>query len=240
MLDRALSHEPGAKRLATVLVVEDEPAVSGFIKKALSEAGMGVEVAHDVDSAEQIWRSIDPDLVLLDLMLPDGNGLDLLRGMRESGHDHPVIVLSARSEVADRVKGLDLGADDYLVKPFNIDELLARIRARVRRDRSGSTVIKCADLVLDLRLRRASRAGRHLFLSTTEFDLLQFLALNLGKVVTKQEILSHVWDDPVRHPNLVEVYINYLRTKLERGGSSRIIHTARGQGYVLDEQPPDR
>ena len=239
MLNRA-SANPSRLPQPIVLVVEDEAAVSSFIERSLAESGLRSEIASSIASAETAWRREDPDLVLLDLMLPDGNGLDLLRRMREEGQNHPVIVLSARAEVSDRVIGLDLGADDYLTKPFNIDELHARIRARIRRDRTGVSVIRCGDLVLDTRFRRASRGGRNLFLSTTEFDLLQFLAANIGKPITKQEILAHVWDDPVRHPNLVEVYVNYLRTKLERGGRPRLIHTARGAGYVLDEKPHDR
>ena len=174
---------------------------------------------HTLADAKSAWEKDQTDLVLLDLMLP--------------------IVLSAKSGLSDRISGLDYGADDYLPKPFSVEELLARVRAQLRRGQgSGPTVVKCGDLEVDLFSRRALLAGRLLFLSTTEFRLLELLANHVGHPVSKQQLLEYVWDDPDRDANVVEVYVNYLRNKLERGGAVRLIHTVRGKGYVLQTDPP--
>ncbi|HWD38721.1 MAG TPA: response regulator transcription factor [Fimbriimonas sp.] len=224
---------------ARILVVEDELSVSNFLEQALRESGLQALVAHTVKAAAALWEAEKPDLVLLDLMLPDGDGLELLRERREAGSHTPVIVLSARSGLADRVTGLDLGADDYLPKPFSLEELLARVRAQLRRvQEAPTTSLRCGDLEIDLLSRRAMLNGRLLFLSTTEFRLLELLATNMGQPVSKSQMLEHVWDDPDRDPNVVEVYVNYLRNKLERGGAPRLIHTVRGRGYVLQAETP--
>lgn len=224
---------------ATILVVEDERSVSRFLEQAIAENGLTAVLAQNLASARTEWSDRDVDLVLLDLMLPDGDGIDLLREMRSKGVRTPVIVLSAKSELEDRVTGLDEGADDYLPKPFSVEELLARIRAHLRRSKEvPAPVVKVGDLEIDLFTRRALLDGRLLFLSTTEFRLLELLATHLGQTVTKKEILDYVWDDPDRDPNVVEVYVNYLRNKLERGSVPRLIHTVRGRGYVLQRDPP--
>jgi DNA-binding response OmpR family regulator len=226
---------PGAQ----ILIVEDEASVSSFLEQALRESGLNPLVAPSLKSARAAWEKSSPDLVLLDLMLPDGDGLDLLQEWRKSGSHTPVIVLSAKSELADRVSGLDLGADDYLAKPFSLDELLARVRAQLRRLQDiPAKAVKCGALEIDMQSRRALLSGRLLFLSSTEFRLLELLATHLGQPVSKSQILEYVWDDPDRDPNVVEVYVNYLRNKLERGNAPRLIHTVRGRGYVLQKDPP--
>jgi len=222
---------------ARVLVIEDEEDIVNFLSKALTESGIHPNFATTVKDAREQWET-RPDLILLDLMLPDGNGLDLLREKREAGNHTPVIVLSARGGLSDRVTGLDQGADDYLPKPFSVEELLARIRAQLRRGPEIPAVIKCGGLEIDLFARRALLDSRLLFLSTTEFRLLELLANHLGQPVSKAQILDYVWDDPERDPNVVEVYVNYLRNKLERGNAPRLIHTVRGKGYMLNAEPP--
>lgn len=224
---------------AVVLVVEDESSVASFLEQALTESGLQVIIAPNLKLARQHWIESTPDLVLLDLMLPDGDGLDLLKEWRAQGSHQPVIVLSARNELSDRVAGLDLGADDYLAKPFSLEELLARVRAQLRRAQDlPPKVVKVGALEVDLQARRALLGGRLVFLSTTEFRLLELLATNLGEPVSKGQMLEYVWDDPDRDPNVVEVYVNYLRNKLERGNAPRLIHTVRGRGYVLQKDPP--
>ena len=223
----------------TVLVVEDELSVCSFLKQALQESDITPVVATSLKKGRELWNQEHPDLVLLDLMFPDGNGIDLLKEQRSAGNKTPVIVLSAKSTLADRVTGLDQGADDYLPKPFSVEELLARVRAHLRRAKENPpNAVTVGPLEIDLFSRRALMDGRLVFLSTTEFRLLERLATHLGKPVTKTEILDYVWDDPQRDANVVEVYINYLRNKIERGGAPRLIHTVRGKGYVLQPDPP--
>jgi DNA-binding response OmpR family regulator len=230
-----MSQPPGAR----ILIVEDEASVSSFLEQALRESGLSPQIAPSLKAAREAWAESFPELVLLDLMLPDGDGLELLQEWRKSGSHTPVIVLSAKSELADRVSGLDLGADDYLAKPFSLDELLARVRAQLRRLQDLPVkVVKCGALEIDLQSRRALLSGRLLFLSSTEFRLLELLAIHMGQPVSKSQILEYVWDDPERDPNVVEVYVNYLRNKLERGSAPRLIHTVRGRGYVLQKDPP--
>jgi DNA-binding response OmpR family regulator len=223
---------------ARILVVEDEEDIVRFLDKALAESGMQPTFARNLKEAREEWEKNRPDLVLLDLMLPDGDGLDLLREKRNGGSHTPVVVLSARGGLADRVTGLDQGADDYLPKPFSVEELLARIRAQLRRGPEIPASVKCGALEIDLFARRALLDGRLLFLSTTEFRLLELLANHISQPVSKAQILEYVWDDPERDPNVVEVYVNYLRNKLERGNAPRLIHTVRGKGYMLQSEPP--
>jgi DNA-binding response OmpR family regulator len=177
-------------------------------------------------------------LALLDIMLPDLDGLAILQEARAHKVQTPVLLLTARNEIRDKVKGLDLGADDYLAKPFRIEELLARVRALTRRARSRMLV--AGDLSMDTLRRLVERAGRILYLSPTEYSVLELLLERQGHAVSKKEILSYVWhDDTYRDPNTVEVYVNYLRNKLESHGGSRLIHTQRGAGYLLSPQSPD-
>lgn len=221
-----------------ILIVEDEPGLRGAVAQAFAEAGYGTVCAATLSEARGILRRETPELVILDIMLPDGNGMELLEEIRASGPT-PVLMLTARSGLEDRVKGLDRGADDYLVKPFRLEELLARVRALLRRTRLGSEVITVGALSIDLGQRRVTHEGRVVFLSTTEYTLLEQLARSAGEPVSKTAILRHVWDDEDRAPNVVEVYINYLRHKLERGDSPRLIHTVRGRGYVLSGEPAE-
>ncbi len=219
-----------------ILVVEDEARVASFVRKSLEEAGYRVEVASTAADAEILWVQAKPSLVILDLMLPDKNGLSLLSEARANGRQTPVLVLSAKSSMSDRVSGLDQGADDYLGKPFGIQELLARVRVLLRRQTSeGRRSIELDTLSIDPNTRRVSRDGRVIFLSETEYRLLELLAANLPEAVSKKEILNKVWDDPDRDDNVVEVYVSYLRGKLEWGGAKRLIHTVRGRGYMLAE-----
>jgi len=225
---------------ARVLLVEDEPRVVDFIVRSLEEEGFLVRHASQFDQAIRDIGDFAPHLIILDLMIPGGSGLDLLRRLRSEGNDVPVLVLSAKSSMQERVTGLDAGADDYLPKPFGIEELLARLRVLLRR-KSGplQNVIQCGDLVVDVGGRRVTRGERVVFLSDTEFRLLEFLALQRGETASKRQLLDYVWDDPQRDDNIVEVYIRYLRTKLERGQATRLIHTVRGKGYILSESPSE-
>ncbi len=216
-----------------ILIVEDESRVADFLRQSLTEAGYLALEAHTKAEGEEIWNNENPDLVILDLMLPDGNGMDLLRSARGQGRQTPVLILTAKDSLSDRVAGLDEGADDYIAKPFPLEELLARVRALLRRASQDASVYRCGDLEIDLKRRRVMRSGRVVFLSSTEFSLLELLAQNHGQAVSKLEILKHVWDDVDRDPNVVEVYINYLRHKLERGGAERLVQTVRGKGYAL-------
>lgn len=216
-----------------ILVVEDEPNVSSFLEQSLREAGFRVVVAGDARTAEHYWSAEQIGLVVLDRMLPDRDGVDLLIEARNRGSQTPVLILSAKSSMPDRVRGLDSGADDYLAKPFGIEELLARVRVLLRRTQPAS--FRCDDLQIDFATRRVTRAGRLIFLSETEYRLLEFLAAQRGRPASKRDLLGYVWDDTERNDNVVEVYVSYLRNKLERGGAKRLLHTVRGLGYVLSE-----
>jgi len=221
-----------------VLIVEDEAGVCEFLQQALEESGYSATVRSTGPTglAELLQGTFD--VALLDIMLPEMDGLTVLKEARAQNVQTPVLLLTARNETRDKVMGLDLGADDYLAKPFRIEELLARVRALTRRSRSH--VLEAGDLTMDTLRRTVERKGRALYLSPTEYSLLQLLLERQGTAVSKKEILAYVWrDDVTRDPNTVEVYINYLRNKLESGGGSRLIHTQRGAGYVLSSQEPD-
>jgi len=215
-----------------LLIVEDEPAVSSIVSRSLEREGFLVSVAQTaLDALEKVIQ-VSPDAIILDLMLPDMDGLDLLPKLREVSKS-PVIALTARNDWTDRVDGLNRGADDYLTKPFRMEELVARVRALLRRSVSLKSVHEIGDLRIDCTSRIATHRGRRLFLSTTEFQLLELLATNSGTPVSRGQILEQVWDDRARDTNVVEVYINYLRHKLEKEGAPRLISTVRGQGYML-------
>lgn len=219
-----------------VLVVEDEAAVSTFVRQALEESGYTVAVSDRAEDALEEAERTQPNLVVLDAMLPGMDGFTFLEHLRKRT-DVPVLMLTALAGVDERVRGLDAGADDYLAKPFRLEEFLARVRALLRRSKSESTAIDCADLHIDLISRRVLRGGRQVFLSATEFSLLELMARHLGEPVSKATMLERIWDDGERDANLVEVYMSYLRSKLERGGLPRLVHTVRGKGYVLSAQP---
>jgi DNA-binding response OmpR family regulator len=217
-----------------VLVVEDETAVSDFLRQALEENGYAVTVTDRAETGLAEAERTQPNLVVLDAMLPGMDGFEFLRRLRTKT-DTPVLMLTALAGVDDRVKGLDAGADDYLAKPFRLEELLARVRALLRRSKADATSIACGDLHIDLIARRVTRNGRQVFLSATEFSLLELLARHQGEPVSKSTMLERVWDDGERDANLVEVYISYLRSKLERGGLPRLVQTVRAKGYMLSE-----
>jgi len=221
-----------------ILVVEDEPAAAAVLAKGLREHAYAVDVAADGAAALSQISGTDYDLVILDVLLPRINGLDLCRQLREFGSAVPVLMLTARGGLDQRVEGLDAGADDYLSKPYHFPELLARIRALLRRgpafSPSGLTV---ADLVVDPRSRTAERGGRPVPLTTKEFALLEYLARRQGHVVNRGEIAEHVWDDSFDpDSNLIEVYIQRLRRKIDDGHGVKLIHTRRGTGYTLSAQ----
>ena len=220
-----------------VLVVEDDPKLAAVLRQGLKEHGFAVDVARDGNRGLEMALATAYDAILLDVMLPEKSGFDLLRQLRDRGRTAPVLMLSARSAVDDRVRGLDLGADDYLAKPFDFKELLARLRAITRRPPvEPRTVLKAADLELDSASRQVQRAGKRIELTAKEFALLEYLMRKHGIVVTRGMILDHVWDmDYDGGSNLVEVYVNYLRRKVDHGFEPKLIHTVRGAGYMLRE-----
>jgi len=220
-----------------VLVVDDDPAVSGSLDRALRLEGYEVATAPDGHHALQALALSPPDAVVLDLQLPDIDGLEVCRRMRAADNDTPVLMLTARDAVDDRVQGLDAGADDYLVKPFALAELLARLRALLRRraDDEGE-VLRFADLSLDPGTREARRGERAFTLTRIEFDLLELFLKNPRQVLTRDVILDRVWGYNFDSgTNSLAVYVGYLRRKTEAGDEPRLIHTVRGVGYVLKE-----
>jgi len=220
-----------------ILVVEDDRRVAASLERALRAHGHEVEVAPDAATALRHVRGA-PDAVVLDVNLPDVSGLDVCRMIRVDGLEVPVLMLTARASVEDRVAGLDAGADDYLVKPFALAELLARVRALLRRslggEAGGADVLEWEDLALDLRAFAGRRGDRPLELTRTELRLLELFMRNPGRVLTREQMLDRVWGVDARtSSNGVEVYVGYLRRKLEAGGEARVLQTVRGLGYVL-------
>jgi DNA-binding response OmpR family regulator len=218
-----------------VLLVEDDTRIARFVAKGLREQSYAVDVATNGDDAVYQAEINSYDLIILDVMIPGLDGFAACRKIREAGIRSPVIMLTARDAVDDRITGLDHGADDYLTKPFEFGELLARLRALLRRSNElRSPEIKIQDLVLDTRGQRVSRAGRSIVVTAKEYALLEFLARNTGRVIGRAEIAEHVWDesfDPFS--NLIEVYINRLRKKVDPPGTEALLHTRRGAGYFL-------
>jgi two-component system response regulator MprA len=223
-----------------ILVVDDEPAVRESLRRALQMEGYGVELA--ADGAEALYRlesrEVEPDGIVLDVLMPEVDGLEVARRLRRSGSSIPILMLTARDEIADRVAGLDAGADDYVVKPFALEELFARLRALLRRAADGAIdVLRFADLDLDPRTREVRRAGDPIELTRTEFALLELFMLNPRQVLTRSVIFERVWGyDFGPGSNSLDVYIGYLRRKTEAGGKTRLIQTVRGVGYALREQ----
>ncbi len=218
-----------------ILVIEDETKVAGFLKKGLEQSGYEVDIAADDEEAGEKVRSDNYDLILLDLMLPKISGLDLIPRIRERKPLIPIIALTAKTSVEDRVQGLNLGCDDYLTKPFSFAELLARIQVQVRRgDASAALELRAADLVLNPLKRKATRAGKSIELSNKEFLLLEYLMKNKDQIVTRDMIVENVWDESFdSFTNVVDVYINYLRNKIDREFEPHLIQTIRGVGYML-------
>ncbi len=218
--------------MSQILIVEDDREMSALLAQALTESGFECEQAGD--GKEALRRVRNKDLVVLDVMMPRMNGLELAAAMRLQGVRTPIIFLTARDQTKDVVAGLEVGGDDYLVKPFKLEELIARIRSLLRRVESFAGVLKWHDLELDTKARILMRQEREIFLSATEFALLELLMRSPDVVVSKQRVLSEVWrDDGYRDENIVEIYVNYLRKKTEGFGASRVIQTVRGKGYVL-------
>ena len=219
-----------------VLVVEDEKKLAGFIKQALKEDGHAVDVSHDGDEAGHLAVTEPYDAIVLDLQLPGRDGLMILRELRKKSKATPVLILTARDTVKDRVRGLDEGADDYLTKPFALDELRARLRALFRRGQSGTSILTFGDLTMNLIDRLVLRGTREIELTAKEFALLEYFLRNPRKALTRSSIAEHVWDFNFEwQSNVLEVFVNALRKKTEAGGEPRVIHTVRGVGYVLKE-----
>ena len=220
-----------------LLVVEDEAKTADYLRQGLSEAGFVVDLARNGLDGHHLAMTGDHELIVLDVMLPDVDGWRILRALREAGRDVPVLFLTARDSVEDRVKGLELGADDYLVKPFAFTELLARVRTLLRRGRNPALAekLQVADLVLDLPRRRASRGGTRINLSNKEFALLELLVRRQGEVLPRSLIASQVWDMNFdSDTNVIDVAIRRLRAKVDDAFSPKLIRTVRGMGYTLD------
>ena len=223
-----------------ILVVEDDRKVASFIRKGLEEEGHAVEVAGD--GAEAIERVADGspwDLVVLDVMLPKRDGFSVLKTLREDGLTTPVLMLTARDAVGDRVTGLDLGADDYLTKPFAFEEFLARVRALLRRAAAAgpSPVLRMADLTLDPATREVRRGSRRVELTAREYTLLEYFMRSPGRILSRPMLAQHVWGlDFDSESNVVDVYVGYLRRRIEASGEKKLLHTVRGVGYVLKDE----
>jgi DNA-binding response OmpR family regulator len=221
-----------------ILVIEDEAKVASFLKKGLQQSGYEVDLAADGEEGYEKIRSNSYDLILLDLMLPKLSGLDLIPKIRECKPGVPIIAVTAKASVEDRVHGLNLGCDDYLTKPFSFAELLARIQVQVRRgDPSAALELRAADLILNPLKRKVTRGGKAIELSNKEFSLLEYLLRNKDQIVTRNMIVEQVWDASFDNfTNVVDVYINYLRNKIDRDFEPRLIQTVRGVGYALREK----
>jgi two-component system copper resistance phosphate regulon response regulator CusR len=224
-----------------ILLVEDEPGAAQMLAKGLREQSYAVDVAMDGESAVYQASVNDYDLVILDVMLPLKDGFEVCRELRAKGMTFPILMLTARDAPPDRVAGLDIGADDYLTKPFDFHELLARLRALLRR---GPTLrpetVKIADIIIDTRARHVRRGGRQIELTAKEYALLEYLARRAGEVVSRAEIAEHVWEenfDPFS--NLIEVYVQRLRRKIDEGREPRLLRTRRGEGYMLASAKED-
>ncbi|MGC8837394.1 MAG: response regulator transcription factor [Anaerolineae bacterium] len=223
-----------------VLIVEDEPKIADFLRRGLTFEGYQVRVAYTGEEALAMVRESPPDLVILDIMLPGIDGLEVCRRLRKNHPDLPILMLTARDAIPDRVAGLDAGADDYLVKPFALDELLARLRALLRRARppEPGEVLRFADLTMNTVTREAWRGERPLDLTAREFDILELFLRHPRQVLTRDLLYERIWGyDYGGESNIIEVYIRYLRAKLEAAGEPRLLHTVRGVGYVLREEP---
>jgi DNA-binding response OmpR family regulator len=220
-----------------ILLVEDEAKVARFIKEGLTAEGYEVEIAADGKSGEKKARSGDFDLILLDVLLPKKNGFEVLHDLRKDGVHTPILMLTARSATEDIVQGLDHGADDYLTKPFAFNELLARIRSLVRRDRRSQTTFRLADLQLNTLTRKATRSGVTIDLTAREYALLEYLMHNPHRLVTRQQLAKEIWGfnfDP--GTNIIDVYINHLRKKIDQGSEKKLLHTERGKGYYISDK----
>ncbi len=220
-----------------ILLVEDEKKMASFIQRGLKEQHYAVDVAYDGEQGLFLAEVNTYDLIILDVMLPIKNGLSICQELRKKNQDVPVLMLTARDEVDDKVLGLDAGADDYLTKPFAFEEFLARVRVLLRRKRKEKTTkLKVADLELDQISHKVQRCGKELNLTSTEYALLEYLMLHVNQVVTRTMISEHVWNENFdSFSNVINVYINYLRNKIDEGFPKKLIHSIRGTGYILKE-----
>jgi DNA-binding response OmpR family regulator len=218
-----------------ILIIEDEKKMAVILKQGLQEHAFVVDLAYDGEEGLYMAENYPYDAVLLDIMLPVMDGLTVLAKLRSKRSDLPVLLITARGEIEDRIRGLNIGADDYITKPFDFSELLARLKSVIRRSKGKpSPLIAIDDLVIDTNSRTVRRAGREISLSATEYNLLEHLALNKGRVISRTELTEHIYDTEFdRDSNVIDVYINHLRKKLDKGFDRQIIHTMRGAGYVL-------
>lgn len=222
-----------------ILIAEDEKRVSQFLKKGFQEESYTVDIATDGEQASSLARTGEYDAIILDVMLPKKNGMEVLKEIREAKIATPVLVLSAKADVEDRVEGLNLGADDYVPKPFAFSEVLARVRSLMRRHSVGddrSSLLTLADLRMDLLTRQTTRGDRKITLTNKEFQLLEYMLRNKGRVLSRVIMTEHIWDMNFdSETNIVDVVINRLRRKIDDGFPSQLIHTVRGAGYVMKE-----
>lgn len=223
-----------------ILVVEDDKKIASFVVNGFKQNGFAVDHSGDGEQASALARATPYDAAVVDIMLPKLDGLSLVRELRRHGIKTPVIILSAKASVDDRVRGLQAGGDDYLTKPFAFSELLARVQALIRRSTQSSepTKLTVADLSMDLLTREITRGGKKIELQTREFSLLEYMMRNVGRVITKTMILEHIWDysfDP--QTNIVDVLVHRLRSKIDKDFGVKLIHTYRGVGYALKAQP---
>ncbi len=220
-----------------MLLVEDEEKVAHFISKGLEEEGYAIDVAYDGRKGLDLLKEFTYDLVLLDLMIPEISGLELLKIIRSWGNNTPVLIITAKNSKEDVVKGLDTGSDDYLTKPFSFDELLARIRALLRRSKKADThIIDYKGIVLNPYSRKLHIAAKEVELTEKEFLIMEFMLKNAEKPLTRKEIAEYVWQNQTDSTNIVDVYVNFLRKKIESVTNMKYIHTVRGTGYVLREE----
>lgn len=220
-----------------ILVVEDEKGIANNLKKGLSEEGYSVDAAYDGEEGQFMAETEPYDLLILDIMLPKIDGVTMLSSLRKGGVNTPVLMLTAKDTVSDKVRGLDTGADDYLTKPFDFDELLARVRALLRRDGGTKTaLIVIGDLEIDTAGHQVKKGGKVIPLSAREYALLEYLAYNRDKVVSRTDISEHIYEyDFDLDSNIIDVYINYLRNKIDKDFDKKLIHTVRGTGYILKD-----
>lgn len=218
-----------------ILIIEDEKRLAQLLKQGLEENAFSVDVSHEGEEGLYLAENFPYDAVLLDIMLPGRDGLTVLSELRTRNIDVPVLMITARGEIDDRIKGLNIGADDYIAKPFDFFELLARLKSVIRRSKGKpSPLLTIDDLVIDMNSRTARRAGRDIALSATEYNLLEYLALHEDRVISRTELTEHIYStESDLDSNVIDVHINHLRNKLDKGFGRQMIHTARGAGYVL-------
>jgi len=221
-----------------ILIIEDEKGLARLIKKGLEENYFAVDMSFDGVEGLHMAETWPYDAILLDIMLPGIDGFEILQSLRARENDVPVLVITARGEIEERIKGLNFGADDYIPKPFDLSELIARLRSVIRRSKGKSSpLLSIYDLTIDLNARTVTRAGQSITLSAREFTLLEYLALNSGRVVSRTELIDHIYgSDTEWDSNVIDVYINYLRNKIDKGFGRALIHTMRGVGYILKEE----